>query len=364
MTFLVSILGIAGRYAGDLLTATTGWAGSLMFGRVPQSHQRYLSAMLGGSILWAILVLAFFLPALVAWSLTTTPHPGFITASWLAFVVTVGIIILPTGVGAAAYLAPAEGRRARGIRAGLEIARGYVLTPVIVVLVVFLAGVGLSRKARSARHHWIDTHIPVVVPSKGYDETVDTLQGALADAGILLQAVPAPRVLSAPAWILSRLSGPGIASLRSERLIELCNADVRVGIYPSDVAVSTQSRLRTPIRATILASLINTDAHLTMSAEAQKIEDELKKARAEDRLTKQRAAISSINATLLQAEISTDEWDLLYRLRLQVERDMLGRELNRADDLDGVTFAADAEATAASSAEWAATAPLTQVPVL
>src|SRR6478609_10812516 len=116
MTAIFSLFGIIGRFAGDLLNTATGWAGTLMFGRVPQSHRRYLTAMLGGSVLWIVLVIGFLVPGLLSWGLQTTPHPSFITSSWLAVVITLGVILVPLGVGAAAWLAPADAKRAKGIR--------------------------------------------------------------------------------------------------------------------------------------------------------------------------------------------------------------------------------------------------------
>ncbi len=329
MTAIVSLFGIIGRFAGDLLTAATGWAGTLMFGRVPQSHRRYLAAMMSGSVLWAILVLGFLVPGLAAWSLSTTPHPSFITSSWLTFVVTLGVIVVPLGVGAAAHLAPADGKRAGGIRGAVEVSRGYLLTPVIAGLLVFLAGVGIVRKARSTRHGWSDTHIPIVVPPDGYDDTVATIHDALTAAGMPLQVEVASRVLSLPGWVLTHLAGPNVRHLRPDRLMELCGTDVRVGIYPSDVAVSATAELRTPIRATIVAALARADAHLTTSAESQKVEDRLKKvmvAASDSRPPAyEPSAIAAIDATLLALEVPDEEWDVLYRLRLQAERDLLRR---------------------------------------
>ncbi len=75
MTAIVSIFGFIARFAGDLINTATGWAGSVMFGRVPQSHRRYLTAMLGGSVLWVVLVIVFLVPGIISWSLSTTPHP-------------------------------------------------------------------------------------------------------------------------------------------------------------------------------------------------------------------------------------------------------------------------------------------------
>ena len=69
MTAIVSLFGFIARFAGDLINTATGWAGSVMFGRVPQSHRRYLTAMLGGSVLWVVLVIVFLVPGILGWGL-------------------------------------------------------------------------------------------------------------------------------------------------------------------------------------------------------------------------------------------------------------------------------------------------------
>ena len=350
MTAIVSLFGFVARFAGDLLNTATGWAGTLMFGRVPQSHRRYLTAMLGGSVLWVLLVIVFLVPGLLRWSLSTTPHPSFVTSSWLAFVTTLGVVLVPLGVGAAAWMAPADGHRATGLRGALEPARGYVLAPVIGALLVFLAGVGFVRKARSARHRWSDTHIPIVVPPKGYQDTVDTIHDALAEDGILLRAKPASPLLSLPAWVLTHLAGPNVRRLQPHRVIELRGTDVRVGIYPSDVAVSTTAELRTPIRAAILAAMADADAHLTTSAEAQDVEDRLKRITAAARDAQgprnQEPALASIDRTLFALDVPNEEWDILYRLRLQAERDLLRRALGGTAVIDPLTIDGAERATA------------------
>ena len=64
---------------------------------------------------------------------------------------------------------------------------------------VFLPGVGITRKARSIRHHWSDVHVPIVVKPDGYDTVVSDLQSALGSARIPVRSEDAPRVLSLPA---------------------------------------------------------------------------------------------------------------------------------------------------------------------
>src|SRR5436305_12894517 len=73
LTTVISVLGILGRAIGRVLTSSLGWAASLLYGRVPTSHQRYVEARLGGSLLWAALVLLTLVPPAAAFVFSTTP---------------------------------------------------------------------------------------------------------------------------------------------------------------------------------------------------------------------------------------------------------------------------------------------------
>jgi hypothetical protein len=77
-----------------------------------------------------------------------------------------------------------------------------------------------------------------------------------------------------------------------------------------------------------VSRLATSSAHLTTSKEAQEVEDRLvqlaggsRAAGGASRAT--RAAFEAIDATLLDLAVPTDEWDILYRVRLQIERDLL-----------------------------------------
>ena len=328
MTMLLSAFGLAGRFAGDLLTSALSWASSLLFGRVPRTHQIFLVLMMAGSFTWLLVVLGLLIPGIASWLFAATPHPPFIDQAWLAAALIVALLLLPPFVGAAGYMVPAAGERPGGIHAVAEIARGYLLTPVIAGLLIFLAGVGISRKIRSARHGWSDVHVPVVLEAGAYERLVTDLTDALASAGLHVTVDDAPRVLTLPAWILTRLAGANVRKLRPDRLVELEGRDLRIGVYPSDIAISGKTHSRTRARAAILSRLAATTAHLTTSAEAQKVEDSLKAVAtvgAHSSTTRHgiRSALDDVDAALLTLAIPTDEWDILYRLRLQVERDQL-----------------------------------------
>ena len=66
MTVIVSAFGVAGRLAGDLLDSALGWASSLLFGRVPGAHRRYLTLMMAGSFAWMLVLLGLLLLAIAS----------------------------------------------------------------------------------------------------------------------------------------------------------------------------------------------------------------------------------------------------------------------------------------------------------
>jgi len=325
VTLLVSIFGIAGRFAGDLLTSALGWASSLLFGRVPRTHQIFVVLMMAFSFLWAVVLLCLPVPSVASLLLSATPHPPFVDYAWLGLALVVAVILLPLAVGLAGYLVPAEGERSPGVSVVREVCRGYLLAPLISGLLVFLAGVGIARKIRSKRHGWSDVHVPVVVKPGGYDQMASDIHDALVDAGVKVTAGDAPWVLTLPATLLTRVAGENVRKLQPERLVALIGQDLRIGVYPSDIAISGAARERVKARAVILGRLPTTSVHLTTSAEAQAIEDRLSKL-AKSGLTpggEATAAFETIDSRLLVLEVPTDEWDILYRLRLQVDRDLL-----------------------------------------
>jgi hypothetical protein len=329
MTVLVSVFGVAGRFAGDLLASALGWASSLLFGRVPRSHQIFLVLMMAWSFLWLMMVLGLLIPTVASMALATTPHPPFVDRALLGFVLLLGVIFLPLGVGLAGHLVPAEGERPGGLAVVRDVLRGYVLAPLIGGLLIFLAGVGIVRKIRSRRHGWSDIHVPIVAKPGGYDQLVADLDDSLESAGLAAKVADAPWVLTVPARLLTTVAGGNVRKLRPDRLIELSAPNLKVGVYPSDIAISGAAGERTRARAAILSRLAMSTAHLTTSAEAQEVEDRLTKLAAGGGTAGgglavgTRATLGEIDARLLELVVPTDEWDILYRLRLQIERDLL-----------------------------------------
>jgi len=321
VTLLISAFGFAGRFAGDLLMSALGWASSLLFGRVPRSHQVLLVLMMALSFLWLLVILSLVLPSIGSFMLAATPHPPFMDNGWLAVALIVSAVALPLAIGLVGFLVPSAGERPTGLAVVGEILRGFLLAPLISGLLIYLSALGMARKVRSARHGWSDSHVAIVVEPDGYNQLADAVEQAVDDAGLEVTVHAAPRALTLPGWLLTRVAGENVRRLRPDRLLELTGRHLRIGIYPSDIAISGTTGSRTRARAAILSRLVTAAVHLTNSAEAQAIEDRLR------RLARLRRdgtpSFDAIDRSLLALEVPTDEWDVLYRIRLQIERDLL-----------------------------------------
>ncbi len=335
MTFLAGIFGVIGRFAGKLLTTTLGWASSLLFGRVPQSRQIVLALITFGSVVWAALVVGVLLPDVGAFLIAVVPAPEAIDRGWIRLAMLIGALIVPAVVGVATLFVLEPTSRPRGRALAAQVARGYLLCPALAITLIILAGVGVARFIHHRGIGWVDAHVPIVVHPGGYDRVVADLERALDDAGLAVDRKPAPLPLAIPGRMLGRIAGPSIRALVPDRPVELVGRDLEIGLYPSDIAIGGKRAVVARARAAIATRLTSTAASMTTSAEAQEVEEML------EGLTKGRVAgtepgadrtvdpaaasstLATIDERLANLDVPHEEWEILYRQRLQVERDLL-----------------------------------------
>ena len=97
-------------------------------------------------------------------------------------------------------------------------------------------------------------------------------------------------------------------------------------VYPSDIAISGKTGPRLRARFSLMTGLVTAAAHATTQDEAQKLEDGIHRLLADDPPAPLRdERLASIDATLARLDIPTEDWDVLFRLRIQAERDLLRR---------------------------------------
>ena len=324
MTTLVSLIGIVGRAIGGVLTSSLGWASSLLYGRVPADHRKYVDIVMGASLIWGILVLVTLLPGVGAFLLATTPFVNSIGLAVLRSVILVGLVLLPAVVGLAGCFVPADENRPTGIAILGTVLRGYPLAILLVGSALFLPAVGIARKIGNTRRGWSDGHIAIVVKPRAYERLVADVAAVLAEHGIETSPHDAPGILLLPGRLLALLAGKHVEGLVPDRLCELRGDSIEVTIYPSDIAISGAEKKRLRARAVLMTALVTADAHSTTHAESQKVEDRIEElVRSAPPAVKRDEELAALDATLAELDIPSEDWDVLLRLRMQGERDLL-----------------------------------------
>jgi hypothetical protein len=342
VAFLAALVAFGSRFAGKVLTTALGWATTLLFGRVPASRQMVLLVITFGSVIWMVLVVGLIVPEVGAFLLVLLPPQSVVPDAVIRLIMLVGVLVVPGVVGLLTLTLEADDDGPTDRIA--SVARGYPLTVLLAVLLVFLAALAIWRKAASLARRWTDAHVPMVVEPGRYQEVAADLDRALSDAGLDLAPGAAPASMSVPARWLARVAGRSSGALVPDRMVRLRGPALDILIYPMDVLISGTSIEVMRSRAAIASRLTTAAAHLTVSAEAQGVEDRLARlarprrtpdapdtvepARFDDSAATEFAAIDQ---TLATVEIPYDEWEILYRQRLQVERDL--RAVSMASDV-------------------------------
>jgi hypothetical protein len=332
MAILGSLFAVLGRFAGRLLNAVLGWATLLLFGKVAGSKQTILLVVALGSLLWVVTLVGILVPDVGTFLLAFVPVPDFIDETWVRLAMLALALLIPLVIGAAAVYLTEASRRPHGAALVVGVLRGYPFTFVLAVTIVVLAGVALVRKLRSLSKRWEDAHVPVIVKPGAYDAVLARLHDVLDGADLPVRVRPAPAIVSMPPRLLDAVAGRRLGGLVPDRLMLLVGDELEVLVYPSDVAISGTKVATARARAAISSTLTRAPAYMTTTAEAQRIEDAILDA-AGDPADRDAASIRerigrlrSLDARIAQLTVPFDEWETVYRERLQVERDLVALE--------------------------------------
>jgi len=329
VAILAALVALGSKFASKILTTTLGWASTLLFGRVPASRQILLLGITFGSVIWLVLLVGIVVPEVGTFLLLLVPPQGFVPEDVIRLVMLIGALIVPGILGVLTLaLSPDADRNPR--RIAEAVLRGYPLTVLLAVLLVFLAGLAVWRKGHSLARRWTDAHVPLVVKPGAYDQVAADLDRAVSDAGLEVEPRDAPAAMSKPARWLAAVGGSNSSALVPDHMVQLHGPGLDILIYPMDLLISGKPDLVARARAAMASRLTTSAAHLTVSAEAQAVEDRLATLGTRDEETGEpprfdaaaAAAFAAIDDTLATIMIPYEEWEVLYRQRLQVERDL------------------------------------------
>src|SRR5438034_661845 len=99
MAIVQALLAAIFRSAGKLLNTALGWATTMLFGRVPQDRQVYLSVTAFGSVLWLIALLSVGFPRAGVFLLSFVKLPPWVSVTWIRLAMIAAAVVIPAVVG-------------------------------------------------------------------------------------------------------------------------------------------------------------------------------------------------------------------------------------------------------------------------
>jgi hypothetical protein len=161
------------------------------------------------------------------------------------------------------------------------------------------------------------------------------LEGALADEGWRTSRVPASWMLRMPMHVFGALAGRSIP-LVAERLTTLQSAQLEVTLHPSDLILAGPNREVMKARARLAERLAFSKLYMTWTADAQRLEDRLRKIWLGTEASNghhQAKTLPAVDHDLKTAELPFDEWEVLFRKELLLERRRHGLDVGAVHEL-------------------------------
>lgn len=211
----------------------------MLFGRVSQDRQIYLSLVSFGSVIWLLTLIGVAFPAAGTFLLSFVPLPAWIDRTWVRLAMVVAAVIIPPIVGILATRLVDEEQRGRGAAGMVKASiRGYPYTIGMALTLILMIVFAPVLKVRDLIRRWTTQHVPVIVEAEDYPVVVDDLQAALRRGGIETARGRPSWLLRAPTRLLAWFASSAVGDLVAENLTRLYAEHVEVILHPSDMVIS------------------------------------------------------------------------------------------------------------------------------
>jgi hypothetical protein len=309
----------------------------MLFGRVPQDKQIYLSVITFGSLIWLAALIGTIVPQAGALLLGLVKLPRWVNPEWVRAAMLAGIFVIPLAIGGAAVLMlPGESRPRETGATIVAVLRGYPYTLGLATTLVMLIVLAPVLKVRNILRRWTDRHVPVIVEPQHYPTVVRDLHGALERGGLATQPRRASWIIRMPTRVLTFFAGGSIKNLVAEQLTVLVAPTIEVMLHPSDLVISGRELDVARTQAMLATNLTFTKAYLTWDKEANDVEDRLRgiwddlkrgiRNGADGVVERDWDALDHVEKDLKRLKLPYEEWEVLYRELLTVRVALLRRE--------------------------------------
>lgn len=332
MAILQALISYLGKSAGKALNAIFGWAVLALFGTVSPKEQTLLSIVVAAAAAWPILLLGVIVPKIALLVVAFVPLGKSVPGLWLRIVWIALAVLVPVVVGTVIARRgstermdePGWKRLLRGFPVTLALACAFLLM-LIIAPILRIATVLRRREV---------VRIPAVMDKGITAITMSALADELERNGMALRAHKAPWHQTAPAKILLKLGGKPFASMASEHVEYRRNGELQLTVLPNETILRGVPQRVGQARALCAEVYGPRPIIQTFNADARDLEMHAKRVwsiyceqpRAHRRALALERRVTELSAQLSRLNLPWDDWQLLYRLLLQVDRALHGDE--------------------------------------
>jgi len=361
MGIVQAIFAFVVRSAGRIVNTAFGWATNMLFGKVPENRQIFLSLIGLGSVLWIFAVIGIIFPSFATFMLTFVNPPEWIEPQ-VRLIMLAAAVILPAIIGVLSlFMLDPEDRPQDTAGKAKHVLRGYRYTLAVAVTLLMMMVLAPVMKVRTILKRWTSEHVPVVVEDQDYVEVLGDVQQALERGGLPTRREQASWMLRMPTMLLNKIGGSSAERLVADELSVLKSDKIEVLLHPSDMIISGEKKDAAHAHAVLTEQLTFTKAYMTWTKDAHVVEDRLRElwqdlqAKSDGAsLRGQIYELQAIERALHKLRVSYEEWEVLFREKLQVERGLLQLRANLTERPHDLTERAPEESETAAPADGGA----------
>jgi uncharacterized membrane protein YqjE len=364
LAIVQAIVALVSRSLGSILSALFGWAVVALFGQTTSREKVWLSGLVGAAAAWPILLLGIVWPRLAAFLLAFVPLPSWVPTwsirlVWIVLAVIVpfalGIAVAgrsrgipPTIPGTAPVMEPTTTRasiRRSPLRRSrfLRLLSGVPITLAVAASFLIVFVTAPVRRLLTIVRREVDVHVPLVTDARGYELVAEEVTGTLTRHGFEIAPVEPPWWVTAPSNILLKFGGPSFRDYVPERLACLRGPRLEVVLYANGLAMRGSEQDTAWAHGLLVEALTDAPAYQTFDSDAQDIERQIRSVWAVFRQNPTahagaavlEARLDEIARQIRNLPVSYEEWQIVYRQALQLDRALRGERQLLAATLDG-----------------------------
>ena len=298
---------------------------------MPKERQTLLSVIAFGSVIWIVVVFGVIVPKAGVFLLSFVRLPDWVQDWWVRLAMLAAALLLPAIIGFVSTKITDKEDQPKGGKAILKrVVHGYPYTVATSLALLMMLVFVPVLKVRTMFKRWTTEHLPIVVEEQDYLAVVSEVEAALDKARLPVTRTQASILMRLPIKVLTVVAGKGVSNLVADNLTMLRSDKLEIILHPSDLAISGRRYDAAHARAVIVEQLAFSPAYMTWTKEANELEDRLGElwnhAREQapgGNPAELVAELQKIERDLRWAEIDHEEWDVLFREKLLVERGIL-----------------------------------------